>query len=209
MMRADAARNRELILDAACQAFATRGPDVPLEEIAADAGVGVATLYRRFATREELLAAVAARQIALYERALRKGLAEADPWQGFTGFVRAVTEIQARQPGLAEMLMVPCHGPDEGRSSAIFEGYLELVRRAQAAGKLRDDYAPEDLPMLLMANAGVLRSAGQVAPRAWKRLVEYLLQAFSCPKRTVLPAAMTPAQVQRALNPPEPYPRKV
>lgn len=187
MMRADAARNRELILDAACHAFATRGPEVPLEEIAAEAGVGVATLYRRFATREELLEAVAGRQIEFYERALRRALADPDPWQGFTGFVRTVTEIQAKQPGLAEMLMVPCHGPDEGRSEAVFAGYLELVRRAQAAGKLREDYAPEDLPMLLMANAGVLRGSGPVPPRAWKRLVEYLLQAFSCPKRTVLP----------------------
>jgi hypothetical protein len=100
------------------------------------------------------------------------------------------------------MLMVPCHGPDDGRSEAVFAGYLELVRRAQAAGKLRDDYAPEDLPMLLMANAGVLRGAGQAAPRVWKRLVEYLLQGFSCPKRTPLPPAMTPHQVQRALKNP-------
>jgi hypothetical protein len=77
-----------------------------------------------------------------------------------------------------------------------------LVRRAQASGKLRADYAPEDLPMLLMANAGVLRGTGQAAPRAWKRLVEYLLQAFSCPRSRALPAAMTPNQMQRALKNP-------
>ncbi|HCT80827.1 MAG TPA: TetR/AcrR family transcriptional regulator [Micromonosporaceae bacterium] len=202
MMRADALRNRELILDAACHAFASRGPDVPLEEIAAEAGVGVATLYRRFPTREDLLDAVASRQIELYERALRKALADPDPWQGFSSFVRTVTEIQAKQPGLAEMLMVPCHGPDEARSAAVFEGYLELVHRAQRNGSLRADYVPEDLPMLLMANAGVLRGTAQSAPRAWKRLVEYLLQAFSCPKARALPAAPTPSQMQRAMNNP-------
>lgn len=201
MIRADAARNRELIVNAACEAFAARGPEVPLEEIASLAGVGVGTLYRRFPTREDLLTAVASRHIELYERALRKGLAEPDPWQGFSGFVRTVTEIQARHPGLAEKLMVPCHGEDGARSEAVFEGYLELVGRAKASGALRADYVPEDLPMLLMANAGVLRGTGQVAPRVWKRLVEYLLQAFSCPGRALPPPA-TPAQIQRAMNSP-------
>jgi AcrR family transcriptional regulator len=202
MMRADAARNRELILDAACHAFADRGPDVPLEEIAAEAGVGVATLYRRFPTREDLIEAVASRQIELYERALRKALSDTDPWRGFSGFVRTATEIQARQPGLAEVLMVPCHATDEGRSTAVFEGYLELVHRAKLDGSLREDYVPEDLPMLLMANAGVLRGTWASAPRAFKRLVEYLLQAFSCPRRRPLPAPPTPAQMQRAMNNP-------
>jgi len=202
MMRADAARNRELILDAACLAFAAKGPEVPLEEIAAEAGVGVATLYRRFPSREDLVEAVASRQIDLYEKALRKALADSDPWQGFSGFVRTATEIQARQPGLADVLMVPCHGPDPSRSAAIFDGYLELVRRAKLDGSLREDFAPEDLPMLLMANAGVLRGTAASAPRAWKRLVEYLLQAFSCPWQRPLPSPPTPAQMQRAMNNP-------
>lgn len=203
MVRADAARNRELILDAAAATFARRGPGVPLEEVAAEAGVGIATLYRRFATREELLEAVAARHVEFYEKALRKGLSDPDPWQGFSGFVRAVAEIQAKHPGLAEMLMVPCHGADPARSSAVFEGYLELVQRAQHAGDLRPDYSPEDLPMLLLANAGVLRGTAGAAPRAWKRLVEYLLQAFQCRShRDSLPPPMSGAQVQKALKNP-------
>ena len=98
--------------------------------------------------------------------------------------------------------MVPCHGPDPGRSAAIFDGYLELVHRAKLDGSLREDYSPEDLPMLLMANAGVLRGTAASAPRAWKRLVEYLLQAFSCPQRRPLPSPPTPAQMQRAMNNP-------
>lgn len=203
-MRADAARNRGLIVDAAYKVFGERGPAVPLEEIAAEAGVGIATLYRRFATRDELLAAVALKHIESYERALRRALENPDPWQGFSSFVRAVTEIQARHLGMADVLISPCPGTPDGddRSMAVFDGYLELVRRAKESGALRDDYAPEDLPILLMANAGVLRGTGEVAPRAWKRLVEYLLQAFSCPKRRSLPAAPSPAQIARALKSP-------
>jgi AcrR family transcriptional regulator len=176
---------------------------VPLEEVAAEAGVGIATLYRRFATREELLEAVASRHLESYEKALRKGLSDPDPWQGFSTFVRAVTEIQARHPGLAEMLMVPCHGPDPDRTSAVFEGYLELVKRAQDSGDLRPDYDPADLPMLLLANAGVLRGTAGAAPRAWKRLVEYLLQAFAGrPHRETLPPPMSGAQVQKTVKNP-------
>jgi AcrR family transcriptional regulator len=201
-MRADAARNRELILDAAAEVFAQRGPDVALEEVAAEAGVGIATLYRRFATREELLEAVAERHIEFYERALRKGLADPDPWQGFSGFVRAVTEIQAKHPGLADLLMVPCLGGDSARGNAVFAGYLELVQRAQDSGDLRADYAPEDLPMLLLANAGFLRGTAESAPRAWKRLVEYLLQAFSCAGHQTLPPPMTGSQMHRAVKNP-------
>lgn len=200
MMRADAARNRELILDAASQAFAERGVDVPLEEIAAAAGVGIATLYRRFPTRDELLTAVAARQIELYERAIAKGLANPDPWEGFSGFIRAVTEVQARRPGLAQLLMVPCHGHEEARQQAVFQGYLELVARAKRAGALRDDYAPEDLPMLLMANAGVVRETAGAAPRAWKRLVEYFLQAVRCREGRPLPPPPSPAQMHKAVR---------
>jgi AcrR family transcriptional regulator len=204
MMRADAARNRESIIDAACKAFGERGPDVPLEEIAAEAGVGIATLYRRFATREELLTAVAVHLVEAYERALRRGLADPDPWQGFSSFVRAVTEIQAKHPGMAQVLTAPCPGTPDGddRAMAVYDGYLELVRRAKESGRLRADYSPEDLPLLLMANAGVLRGTAHAAPRAWKRLVEYLLQSFSCPSRRRLPAPPSAAQMARALTSP-------
>ncbi|WP_211588669.1 TetR/AcrR family transcriptional regulator [Allorhizocola rhizosphaerae] len=202
MVRADAARNRELILDAARNIFAARGLDAPLEEIASEAGVGIATLYRRFATREDLLAAVATRQIELFERALAKGLSDPDPWEGFSGFIRAIAEIQARLPGLAQMLMIPCHGPEDERAAAIFQGYLELVARAKKAGALRDDYVPEDLPMLLMANAGLLRETSRTAPKAWKRLVEYLLQAFRCREQQPLPSPPTPTQIRKIMSQP-------
>ena len=58
-LRADARRNRDQLVDAAGALFAERGPDVPMEEIARRAGVGVGTLYRRFPDRDALVRAVA------------------------------------------------------------------------------------------------------------------------------------------------------
>jgi hypothetical protein len=136
---------------------------------------------------------------------LRKALADRDPWRGFSSFVHAVTEIQAKHPGMADMLTAPCPGTPDGddRSMAVYDGYLELVRRAKEAGSLREDYSAEDLPLLLMANAGVLRGTATAAPRAWKRLVEYLPQSFSCHRKLrPLPPAPSASQMARALKSP-------
>jgi hypothetical protein len=57
--------------------------------------------------------------------------------------------------------------------------FRELIARAESAGALRNDFVPEDLPMLLMANAGVISGTGDAAPGTWRRLVAYLIQAFA------------------------------
>jgi AcrR family transcriptional regulator len=201
-LRADAARNRERIVDAACDAFAERGLDVPLEEIAARAGVGIATLYRRFPARDDLMAAAAARKFEQYEQALHEARQAPDGWTGFAGYVQRVCQMQAADGGLADVLTMTFPGAREfeTRRAALYEGFVALVDRAKAEGSLRADYVPEDLPLLLMANAGVLRGTAQAAPKAWQRLVGYLLQAFRAgggPEP--LPPPATPRQTYRAM----------
>ena len=87
-LRADAARNRAAIVAVAREVFAEQGLEAPLETIAARAGVGIATLYRRFPTREKLVAAALTEKVAEYAEAAEQALAVADPWDGFAGFVR-------------------------------------------------------------------------------------------------------------------------
>ncbi|WP_034592155.1 TetR/AcrR family transcriptional regulator [Hamadaea tsunoensis] len=202
-LRADAARNRELLLDSAVRLFAARGPDAPLEDVAAAAGVGVATLYRRFPTREDLLLAVADRKMDAYEQVLRTAQAIADPWTAFASYVENFCAAQAADGRLADILTMvfPAAREFEARRMALYNGYLALVRDAQAAGALRADYSPEDLPVLLMANAGVLRATAETAPGAWKRFVAYMLQAFCAShQREDLPPAPTPRQMMRSMQ---------
>jgi AcrR family transcriptional regulator len=202
-LRADAARNRELVLDGAVRVFAERGMDAPLEEVAAAAGVGIATLYRRFPTRDDLLLGVADRKMDAYEGALREAQQIADPWQAFATYVERVCALQAADGRLADVLTMvfPSARPFEARRAALYTGYLALVNDAKAAGVLREDYSPEDLPMLLMANAGVLRGTAETAPTAWKRLVAYLLQAFCAGhRRDALPPPPSPRQMQRSMQ---------
>ena len=79
VLRADAERNRERILAAARDVFAERGLDAPLESIARRAGVGQATLYRRFATRQDLLVAAFGPRLAAYTEAIDRALKDPDP----------------------------------------------------------------------------------------------------------------------------------
>ena len=85
-LRADAARNRAAIVAVARDVFAEHGLAAPLETIAARAGVGIGTLYRRFPTREKLVAAALVEKVAEYAEAAREALAASDPWAGFAGF---------------------------------------------------------------------------------------------------------------------------
>src|SRR3954451_19560543 len=102
-LRADAARNREAIVEAARAVFADQGLDAPLDEIAKRAGTGNATLYRRFPTRSDLVSAVFADQMAAHVEAVDAALGDDDPWNGFAGYIRTVTAMQARNRGIADL----------------------------------------------------------------------------------------------------------
>src|SRR5262252_10284554 len=93
-LRVDAERNRVALLDAAREVFAEQGLEAPLEEIALRAGVGIATLYRRFPTRGQLVAAALVDKITQYAGLAEQALAAPDPWAGFTGFVERICELQ-------------------------------------------------------------------------------------------------------------------
>src|SRR5450759_1492763 len=89
-LRVDAERNRGRIVEAAQAAFAERGLNVPLEDVAARAGVGIATLYRRFPTREDLIAACFERRLAEYARAADEALEAPEAWPGFCAYVARI-----------------------------------------------------------------------------------------------------------------------
>src|SRR5690349_8479952 len=104
-LRADAERNRAALLASAREVFGEHGLDASLDEIARRAGVGNATLYRRFPTRRDLIAEVFAGQMAEYVDRAEEALREPDPWVAFVGYVTHLFEIQATDRGLSELLI--------------------------------------------------------------------------------------------------------
>jgi AcrR family transcriptional regulator len=201
-LRADAERNRERILAAARDVFAERGLDAPLEAIARRAGVGQATLYRRFPSRQDLLVATFGPKLAAYTEAIDRALQDPDPWRGFCDYLTAITRMQRGDRGFRDILTQAFPDARELRAQRdrVYHGVAELIERAKATGRLRDDFVPEDVPLLLMANAGVVAATAEHAPESSDRLVGYLLQAFASAAAGELPPPATPQRMYRALT---------
>jgi len=180
-LRADAARNRAAIVAVARDMFAEHGLEAPLEAIAARAGVGIATLYRRFPTREKLVAAALLEKIAEYAEAARQALAAPDPWDGFAGFVERICELQADDRGLSDLLSMTLSADErvEELRRTANELLITVIDRAKAAGTLREDFVGEDLVLLLVATAAVMHVTRADAPEAWRRFVALALDSFS------------------------------
>src|SRR6478609_10263572 len=104
-LRADAERNRRRILEAAAVVFAERGLDVSLDDIAAAAGVGVGTVYRRFPEKDALIDALFEDKIREVQAVAQAALEVEDPWEAFSGFMRGVCALQAADRGLKEVLL--------------------------------------------------------------------------------------------------------
>ena len=201
-LRADAARNRAAIVEAARSVFAEQGLDAPLDEIARRAGTGNATLYRRFPTRGDLIAAVFADRMTEHLEAVEAGLADEDPWRGFASYVVAVGAMQARDRGIADLVTmdVPSAPEIEALRSRAFDGLVRLVERAHAAGVLRADFTTQDVVLLLMANAGLVERAHGISAAASARLVHVLLDGFRAEAASAGPTAPSARQMRVAMH---------
>ena len=189
-LRADAARNRAAIVAVARDVFAEHGLAAPLETIAARAGVGIATLYRRFPTREKLVAAALVDKVAEYADAARRALADPDPWAGFAGFVERICELQAGDRGLSDLLSMTLSADEqvEQLRQTANELLITVIDRAKAAGTLREDFVAEDLGLLLIATSAVMHVTRADAPGAWRRFVALSLDSFRRSGSPPLPA---------------------
>ncbi|AQA01134.1 TetR family transcriptional regulator [Mycobacterium sp. MS1601] len=202
-LRADAALNRDRILDAATELFAARGIAVPLDEVARHAGVGVATLYRRFPTRADLAAATFERNLSRYTDAVDRALADADPWRGFRTLVYDLCQLQASDAGLRELLTMsfPASSIIEKQSGEALAKLGALMERAKAVGALRPDLVPGDVVVMLLGNAAVVTATPESAPGAepWRRFAALILNAFAVTPSEVLPPAQPEQQLRRSI----------
>jgi AcrR family transcriptional regulator len=201
-LRVDAARNRAAIVDAASEVFAEQGLDASLDEIARRAGTGNATLYRRFPTRSDLIAAVFTERMVEHVDAVGAGLADPDPWRGFASYVETVGVMQARDRGIADLVtMDVASAPEiEDLRARAFDGLVRLVERAHAAGVLRTDFTTQDVVLLMMANAGLLERAGDISEAASARLVHVLLDGFRAEAASDGPPAPSARETARAMR---------
>jgi len=183
MLRSDAEHNRVRILEAARRLYAVDGLGISMAAVAREAGVGKATLARRFPNRDALIAAVFIDNMQRFADATAAALANPDAWVGFTRYVETVLAMQAADRGFADVLITTLPGADELEAlrARSYRQFLTLIERAKASGRLREDFVSGDLVIALMANAGVTNATARVAPDAWQRLLGHLLRGFSNP----------------------------
>ena len=183
-MRADARRNRDKVLKAARVCFARDGLDAQIEEIARRAKVGVGTVYRHFPTKDDLVFALAGERFERLAEHARAALDEEDPWEAFCDFLRSSAEIQIGDRALSEVML---DSKDVMHEHAERVGILELVEqlmdRAKAAGALRKDAEPEDVPMLMCALGG----AAEMPMMSGERYLALAIDGFRAPGSTPMP----------------------
>jgi AcrR family transcriptional regulator len=155
-MRADAARNRQALMDSAQRLFITRGLSVTLDDIAAEAGVNVATAYRNFANKGELVEAflqqIADQAIAIAEEAAGVD----DPWRGLTDFFTRTLRLMTDNRGMHDVVTAT-YTADwmQHLEDRVNPQLHRLLTRARRAGLVRPGLEPADLGVLLQMLATV------------------------------------------------------
>jgi AcrR family transcriptional regulator len=177
-LRKDAELNRQRIVVAAREVFRGRGLGATLNDVARHAGVGVGTVYRRFADKEQLIDALFDDMIATVETATREALLEPDAWVGLTQALEKVCEQHALDRGLRELMLGTGRGPQ--RQAQMRERFAplvgQLVARAKAQGRLRSDILPPDLPLIQLMLGAVTEHFAE--PELWRRYLALILDGM-------------------------------
>lgn len=179
-LRRDAERNRRRILDAATEVFATRGLGVTMDDIADHAGVGVGTVYRRFANKDQLIDALFYERIDAMAQLGEEGLAHADAWEGLVFFMEQALDQQASDRGLKELLFGAGRGEERVAHARLRMApvVFALVDRARDAGALRPDVEGTDIPILQLMLGTVVDFSRDVEPELWRRYLALLLDGL-------------------------------
>lgn len=180
-LRADAVRNREKILAAAAVLFAERGLEVSLDDVAHEAGVGVGTLYRRFADKEALVEALFENAVQeIVSLAVRANAAQ-NSWDGLVWFLEQVLQRQCANRGLRDVVVGTSYGQVRIAEAKrrIVPSISALIKRAQHDGYLRRDVVDADFPILesMISSIGTMTSIS--SPDLWRRYLTIILDGLA------------------------------
>jgi len=171
----DGEGKRERLLGAAADVFSREGLDASMPAIAAAAGAGVASVYRQYPSKHELLAALVMRRLdQIAEAAAEAATRAGDRWSALTEMLWALVERQS-DDFLGEARVAVADHPGVAEAAERASTALEcLLAAARAEGRLRADASTLDLKLLFAAT----RAAKQVEPAAWQRMLSLLIDAL-------------------------------
>ena len=177
-VRADAARNRESLLAAAEQEFAERGLSASVADIARRAGVAKGTVFRHFATKEDLIASIVCAHIATLTKAARRLSDAADPGTALLEFLT----IAADQRQQHDLTFLQSASESDPRVSVVRDELHSalgtLVGRAHQSGAIRSDVTETDVFLLMCAPVHVVENLAAPEPLLWKRYLAIIFDGL-------------------------------
>ncbi|HEY1832608.1 MAG TPA: helix-turn-helix domain-containing protein [Acidimicrobiales bacterium] len=169
-IRSDAVRNRERLLAAAAQVFEEKGLEASVADVARAAGVGMGTLYRRFASKEALIEALVSDVLEATIAMARDAAARPDGL-GLEHFLEESSSYQAEHLGCLPKLWMTDHHLVETARDLI----AELLSDAQAHGRVRSDLTSTDIAVVMWSMRGVLETTGANVPEARRRHLDLVI----------------------------------
>jgi len=178
-LRADARRNRDRILSSARELFARTGPPAQMEEVAAHAGVGLGTLYRRFPTKEALVTAMVRERFESFIAIARAAEDIEDPVQALVAVMRGHSQA-AEDDAVFQLAMMQLdtfhwHGIEE-QKAVVAQSVTRILDRAKAVGAVRDDLTFDDYTMLMGSLTATMHYRYSTA--GWQRHLELILDGL-------------------------------
>lgn len=182
-LRSDAQRNRRRLLASAAEVLREQGLDASLDEISRRAGVGNATLYRHFPSREKLYEAVYLEQADARRQSFERSLAMSDGWAALTHCFEEACGFFATDQGLADLLNrgMPQSPMLDEISDSCQNILRELLERARAQGAVRADIDETDLKWIFVSLQRVVAVSEPDHPDAWRRYLALSLRGLRPP----------------------------
>jgi AcrR family transcriptional regulator len=186
-LRTDAVRNAARIIASAQRVFASAGPQAAMEDIAAEAGVGVATVYRRFPTKDALLRVVLDRRFdEVVGAALESAQHEVDARDAIRAALRGAVSFIAGDPNTMAAMSSGLMTMD--LAHRFFEPVAAIVRRGQDDGVFRDDLAIEDVPPIVLMLVGTLPSF-EAGSDGWHRYLDLIIDMLTANRSRLSPTS--------------------
>lgn len=179
-LRSDAERNRRRLLEAASQAFAECGFDVSIDEIARRAGLGKGTVFRRFPSKEDLMAEIARERMSEIIRAGAELASTSEPGEAMRVVMRKMVELLTTDRGLAEALEGLCAHNDEVLcvKHEVMETVSHLLEMAQSAGQVRNDITECDVMLLVVGISHISAPFRDVDSDIWQRYFDIVFDGL-------------------------------
>ena len=179
-LRRDAQRNLERIRAAATKVFRDRGLDASHEVIAREADVSVGTVYRRFPDKEQLIDALFEHELDAVVAVAEEAFQMDDPWAAVMHLFTGTMELSAENLGLKQLITGSQHGAEKVKRTRERLAPLatEIIERARAAGAIRPDAAPQDVPVTAITLSPLIDAGREHAPDLWRRHLALVLDGL-------------------------------